>query len=185
MSTFITNDKTNNLRDRIAELINFSQELKFLVGFFYFSGANELYDSLVKNPDIELKILVGLEVDKLANQITEKEFKPGKDDVDNFMLSTKATVNSYLCDNQGFYDKIEFFIKLIKNDKLKIRKTKNPNHAKLYIFNIKEEFKELKKSCFITGSSNLTRSGLVGQDEFNVEISDYGNEITEEYFDKL
>ena len=38
---------------------------------------------------------------------------------------------------------------------------------------------------FITGSSNLTRAGLSGQEEFNVEIKDYGFNEANEYFDEL
>jgi len=38
---------------------------------------------------------------------------------------------------------------------------------------------------FITGSSNLTRAGLHGQHEFNVEIGDYGTDEAEAYFDVL
>jgi len=43
MGNFITNSKENNLRKRLIELIQKSDELKFLVGFFYFSGIRELY----------------------------------------------------------------------------------------------------------------------------------------------
>lgn len=42
-----------------------------------------------------------------------------------------------------------------------------------------------RKNLFITGSSNLTKAGLTTQEEFNVEISDYGFENAEEYFDTL
>jgi len=35
---FITNAKQRSLKGRIQTLIQHSQELKFLVGFFYFSG---------------------------------------------------------------------------------------------------------------------------------------------------
>ncbi|HZJ74824.1 MAG TPA: helicase-related protein, partial [Perlabentimonas sp.] len=45
------------------------------------------------------------------------------------------------------------------------------------LFNMKGEF--------ITGSSNLTRAGLQGQEEFNVEIKDYGFGTAEAYFDDL
>ena len=38
---------------------------------------------------------------------------------------------------------------------------------------------------FITGSSNLTKAGLSTQNEFNVEIGDYGFEDAEQYFDGL
>jgi HKD family nuclease len=42
MNNFITNSKTVQLKDRIAELIAKSKELKIIVGFFYFSGLKEL-----------------------------------------------------------------------------------------------------------------------------------------------
>jgi len=48
-TTFITNESNKKLKDRIAELIGHSKGLKFLVGFFYFSGIRELYDSLKNN----------------------------------------------------------------------------------------------------------------------------------------
>ncbi|KKQ90894.1 MAG: hypothetical protein UT15_C0003G0069, partial [Berkelbacteria bacterium GW2011_GWA1_39_10] len=38
MSNFITNNEESDLKGRLIELIGKSQELRFLVGFFYFSG---------------------------------------------------------------------------------------------------------------------------------------------------
>ena len=64
MVNFITNADQKRLGDRLVTLISQSRELKFLVGFFYFSGINELYESLKSNADAQLKVLVGLEVDK-------------------------------------------------------------------------------------------------------------------------
>ena len=49
MSNFITNEKGNELKKRIIELVKNSKELKFLVGFFYFSGIRELYKGLKEN----------------------------------------------------------------------------------------------------------------------------------------
>ncbi len=60
-STFITNDAKKVLKDRISKLIGFSQELKFLVGFFYFSGIRELYDAIRNNPDVVTRVLVGVD----------------------------------------------------------------------------------------------------------------------------
>ncbi len=51
------------------------------------------------------------------------------------------------------YDQARFFIEAIRQDKLRIRKTHDPNHAKLYIFKIKDEIANLKSSFFITCSS--------------------------------
>ena len=39
--------------------------------------------------------------------------------------------------------------------------------------------------CLLQGSSNLTRAGLSTQEEFNVEISDFGFEDADKYFDNL
>ncbi|MBI4687127.1 MAG: hypothetical protein HY756_05015 [Nitrospirae bacterium] len=64
MKNFITNTGSKNLRKRLVELIRKSDELKFLVGFFYFSGIRELYEGLKDNPDVNIKVLVGLNVDK-------------------------------------------------------------------------------------------------------------------------
>ena len=63
MSNFITNTGNASLKSRLSILIKESQELKFLVGFFYFSGISELIESLKANADLTLKILVGLNVD--------------------------------------------------------------------------------------------------------------------------
>jgi hypothetical protein len=63
-STFITNNETKLLKERISSIIGFSKELKFLVGFFYFSGVRELYDAIKDNHNIKIFVLVGLNVDK-------------------------------------------------------------------------------------------------------------------------
>jgi len=68
---FITNSDVENLKKRLSDLIINSEELKFLVGFFYFSGLKELYTSLTQNSNVTLKVLVGLNVDKLNNQLIE------------------------------------------------------------------------------------------------------------------
>ncbi|WP_278533066.1 helicase-related protein [Dehalococcoides mccartyi] len=188
-TTFITNEGNKKLKDRIAELIAHSKELKFLVGFFYFSGIRELYTSLKNNPNIQLDVLVGLNVDKTVHGLTEYgDTTKGLTDKEKFELflgSISKSINSDDFDNQVFYDQARFFIEAIKQDKLRIRKTYDPNHAKLYIFKLKDELATIKKAFFITGSSNLTKAGLSHQNEFNVEISDYGAKDAEEYFDKL
>jgi len=51
MTNFIINSNTGNLKKTLIELISKSDELKFLVGFFYFSGITELYEGLKQNPN--------------------------------------------------------------------------------------------------------------------------------------
>ncbi|MFN3694981.1 MAG: SNF2-related protein, partial [Ignavibacterium sp.] len=187
MNNFITNQQTKELRKRINQLITKSKELKFLIGFFYFSGIRELYEGLKANQNFILKILVGLDVDKYNFKLIEySEDDRISDDekINNFFQSVKKSINTDQFDIQEFYEQVKYFLQLIKDDKIIIRKTFKPNHSKVYLFKLEEE-QVGKNRLFITGSSNLTKAGLTTQNEFNVEISDYGFEEAEKYFDDL
>lgn len=189
-TAFITNSKSHTLKKRLEELIQHSKELKFLVGYFYFSGWRELYESLKNQNDLTIKLLVGLDVDKSLNRVFEIE-KDGKelsnDELaDRFFESLNIALNDENLDNQEFYEQASYFLELLQNGRLQIKKTLEPNHAKVYFFKMKDEVTALSPfGRFITGSSNLTRAGVQGQNEFNVEISDYGTKEAEEYFDEL
>jgi superfamily II DNA or RNA helicase/HKD family nuclease len=187
MANFITNNKKSDLKKRLIELISKSEELKFLVGFFYFSGIRELYFALQKNPEVSVKILVGLNVDRFNHGLIEYAQTDQSSDEEKtykFFESIKKSLNTEYFDTEEFYQQVRYFVDLIKSDKLIIRKTYEPNHAKLYIFKLEQD-QVGKNTLFITGSSNLTQAGLSTQNEFNVEISDYGFEDAEEYFDNL
>jgi superfamily II DNA or RNA helicase len=190
LSTFITNHGNKDLKRRLQELIEISRELKFLVGFFYFSGIKEFYETLKelynkgKLSQEHIKILVGLSVDKGNYGLYEAATKlKSKDEYFQALInSAKIAFTSQEFDNQDIYEQAEFFVKLLEEKIIVIRKTREPNHSKLYLFKTKETS---APHLFITGSSNLTRAGLVSQNEFNVEIKDYGFEETEKYFDDL
>jgi len=188
MSNFITNSEgEGRLQERLSQLITHSEELRFLVGFFYFSGIRELYDSLKQNNDYQLKVLVGLNVDTLAaDVIVEVEGRAGESQLkarNSFLKSVRKSLNNDNFDTEEFYKQITFFVELIEEGRLVIRKTREPNHAKLYIFKLAEG--QMTREYFITGSSNLTKAGLTTQNEFNVEIKDYGYADAEGYFDDL
>lgn len=190
MSTFITNHGNKDLKRRLQELIEVSTELKFLVGFFYFSGIKEFYETLKKLYDEgklsqeHIKILVGLNVDKGSFGLYEAATKlKSKDEYFQALInSIKTAFTSQELDNEDIYEQVRFFVKLFEEKIIVIRKTWEPNHSKLYLFKTKETS---APHLFITGSSNLTRAGLVSQYEFNVEIKDYGFEEAEKYFDNL
>jgi superfamily II DNA or RNA helicase len=191
-NNFITNSKESiSLKERLQKLISASSKLKFLVGFFYFSGWKKIYKSLQENDKIVLKILVGLQVDKYLSGIVEVENKDDslsrEEHFTGFMKSLGYAINNAEMDNEEFYNQIEFFTKLLEDERLVIKKTLNPNHAKVYIFELDEHYNDLfnTKGQFITGSSNLTKAGLRNQEEFNVEIRDYGFDTAENYFDEL
>ncbi|WP_117881197.1 helicase-related protein [Aureibaculum luteum] len=187
-NNFITNSGEFTLKKRLESLISVSSELKFLVGYFYFSGWQEIYKKLEQNKEVNLKILVGLQVEKYLSNIVEIGLKDDslsqEEHFTQFMKSMGYAINNAEMDNEAFYNQIAFFIQLLEEGRLIIRKTLNPNHAKLYIFKLNES-QISAKEAFITGSSNLTKSGLHKQEEFNVEIKDYGFESAEKYFDDL
>lgn len=187
MSNFITNSGESDLKSRLNVIIKESRELKFLVGFFYFSGIDEIFSSLESNPDVTLRILVGMNVDITNYGLFETAHlgdKSAEEVTSEYFESLKQGMLDPKLDTPRFYRQVIYLLEMIKNGKLVIRKTHSPNHSKLYLFNLSET-QIVKNKMFITGSSNLTSPGLSTQGEFNVEISDYGFDEAEEYFDNL
>lgn len=190
---FITNNKEHKtLQRRLNTLIGISSELKFLVGFFYFSGWQSVYESLQENSEVKVKLLVGLQVDKILSSIVVEHGNQdsnlsGEEQFNQFIHSLSNGLNNEEMDTEEFYYQVEFFLRMIIEERLIIRKTFDPNHAKLYLFRLNESQAELQgmSGQFVTGSSNLTKAGLKNQNEFNVEIKDYGFEEAEAWFDEL
>ncbi len=184
---FITNSNAQNLQTRLSELIAQSEELKFLSGFFYFSGIRELYEGMKANPDFLLKVLAGIKVDVINSRLVELDYSGNISDeekVELFFESLRKSINTDHFDTKDFYEQSKYFIGLIQSERMIIRKTYEPNHSKLYLFKLRKE-QISRNKLFITGSSNLTKAGLTTQNEFNVEISDYGFDEAENYFDEL
>jgi HKD family nuclease len=165
-NAFITNAPSQILKKRLYELIQHSKELKFLVGFFYFSGWRELYESLKDKNELNIKLLVGLDVDRLlgtALEVAKDGSEASNDELaDRFFASLHIALNDEDLDTQEFYEQVSYFLELLQNGRLEIRKTLEPNHAKLYFFKVKDEIRGLlpQDGKFITGSSNLTRAGI-------------------------
>lgn len=196
MNTLLTNKRGAVLRKRLSELISLSGELKVLVGFFYFSGIKALYEALVANPKIRLRILVGMETERVMGRLVECSLEEtddfgGRVPVSDFELaerylaSLRRAVNAPEFDKQSFHERFIFFLTLLREGRLLIRKTREPNHAKLYIFDLAGEAALLAQSAWITGSSNLTLPGLTAQHELNVEIRDFGTEEVNALFEEL
>ncbi|MCP4146135.1 MAG: helicase, partial [bacterium] len=155
-----------------------TQNLYFLVGYFYFSGFERLYKGL---EDKKLRILVGMDVERdLQNKVKEIQL------MEKVNISRgKIRENYYkslvqLIDDTDFFDSKEkeeafnIYIEKIKNGTLQIKKTIEPNHAKLYLFEFKEEQRAMNQSPgrVVTGSSNFSLSGLKTRNEVNVILRD-------------
>lgn len=170
---FITN--TKQLLSEVMEgVFPYSEKLFFLVGFFYFSGFEEIYKNLENK---ELKILVGLDIEKsIVNKVKEVELL-SEQNISRGQIRTNFNESLVQIFNEtDFFDSpkkeeaFKIFVSKIKDGTLEIRKTIQPNHSKLYLFERQPEFSEsgTYPGTLITGSSNLTASGLKHQYELNV-----------------
>lgn len=189
----ITNlNEEQSLLTRLDHLIAESEEMRVLVGFFYFWGIGALHSGLVANKNFKLKILVGLEAEDKAGRIVEFAGEQGPETTDeerrkNFLESLRSVMRGKAIDTKSYYDRVALFIELVRSGQVEIRKTRDPNHAKLYHFSLRERLAKAldRKYCWITGSSNMTRPGLREQLELNVQLIDFGGEESKEFFDAL
>lgn len=175
---FITNKGEKSLSKVIQGILpSKASKLDFLVGYFYFSGIEEIYKNI---DDKKMRILVGLEMDKeLQNKTSEFDFfvkkqKSSRQDIreENYESLVSLFTKSDFFEGSKQEEAFKIYYEKIKNGTLEIRKTKEPCHAKMYIFSYKEEFAEDGETpgSVITGSSNLSYSGLRGQNEINVRF---------------
>lgn len=188
---FVTNESLL-LSELMENIFPTTENLYFLVGYFYFSGFEEIYKQLGEK---KLKILVGLEVEKsIINKVKEVNYIAEENQSrgqirENFNESFIKLFNETdLFDSEAKQAAFKMFVNKIKNGTLEIRKTKNPNHAKLYLFERYEEHTELGTypGTVITGSSNLTASGLRHRLELNVILRTAPDYIEgKKVFDKL
>lgn len=188
---FITN-KDIVLADVINSILPKCDYAYFLVGYFYFSGYIELCEKL---KDVKLRVLVGLDVERsIINGVKEVEHfvehgKPRGQTREDFYKSLVDLFNNTdFFDSKEQVEKFKFFLEKLEEGTLEIRKTLNPNHAKLYLFQNKDE----ESVCgtfpgtMITGSSNLSVTGLKNRLELNVILRDKSSyEEGKNVFDEL
>ncbi|MFT3676574.1 MAG: helicase-related protein [Chitinophagaceae bacterium] len=194
MSTkFFTNEGGNSLFKKFTgafEHIANMHAFHAVVGYFRASGYFPIRNHLLKVP--EVKILVGIDVDKVSAEAKKRGllfFGDPERSRDEFVKWMRQDIQ------EAKYDKeIENGILLFMDDiinkrvEIRIHRTKKL-HAKIYIF-LPEKFNEYSGGEVITGSSNLTESGLgIKEDanyEFNVCLRDYEEvNFAEKEFQKL
>jgi superfamily II DNA/RNA helicase len=172
--TFITNEPGKSLRDRLGVLLgNNTRYFDCLVGYFFISGFYKLYPDLEKVEKI--RILVGLQTDRKAYELLERAKEQG-----DLLLKSHASAKEQV--GKDVLDELEKcaesaeietgvhkFVEWVRCGKLEIRAHAAENlHAKVYVMTFAEGDRD--KGRVITGSSNLTQSGLQDNLEFNVEL---------------
>ena len=171
--TFFTNEPNASLLDRFKSTLKDVQYFDVLVGYFRTSGFHLLHESL---DDIEkIRILVGLSVDRRAYEIIESasgqmelQFEATKVTKEKFSGDVAAEMevspDEYVTELS-----VRKFIELIQQGKLEIKAHPSQKiHAKVYISRFHKDDRDFGR--VITGSSNFSYPGLVGQYEFNVEL---------------
>lgn len=178
MSYFLRNTQDDSLSRIINNLLpHKTKSMDFLVGYFYFSGMEEIYKNIDDKP---MRILVGMDMDhdivkKTAefDLHTSNRIPSAKEMRDEFFHSLTQLFNE-----TGYFESsrqaeaFEIYYKKLKEGTLEIRKTLEPSHAKMYIFDYKDELTENGQTpgSVITGSSNFTYSGFQSNNEINVRF---------------
>ena len=166
----ITNETQENTVKNIADnILPDCDEVFFEVGYFYFSGFEQIYTKL---KDVKIKILIGINYDdKIAsaisssNLIKENYFHKLRNDIsETDILEQPTGIDSY-----------KLFIEKLKNGTMEIRcNPKKNDHSKFFIFKHKKERSQggLSLGSVLSGSSNFTNAGFLTNLENNHFFSD-------------
>ncbi len=177
MPKFITN-KEELLEEHLKKILPSTKQLDALVGFFYFSGFQNLYKDF---QDKQIRVLIWMDVEKNIKNIAQEVFKLQDEKLspkqlrEQFFSNLKDVFNNTdIFDNQETQKALQVFIQKIIDWTLQIKKTKEPNHSKLYLFHYYDKYTQQGElpGALITGSSNFTYSGLQWRYELNVRFDD-------------
>ena len=130
------------------------------VGYFYFSGFEEIYKDL-KNKKI--KIIIGIDYDgKVGNAVNFTAASAIKDNYFNYLA--QDINSSSILDQQVHQDALNLFVEKIKNGSLEIKCDPEKNdHSKFFIFKFSDKYNlnGITPGCILQGSSNFTKSGFL------------------------
>lgn len=187
--TFLTNEANRSLLRRLEVLMTSTRSFDCLVGYFFISGFYKLYKSLEAVENV--RILVGLSTDKNTYNLIQQSKMQMEIPLVSQAEIIKNAPDIILDELEQAEDSIDVeegvskFIEWIKSGKLEVRSYPDERiHAKVYILTFGSNDRDAGR--VITGSSNLTQSGLRDNLEFNVELksrADY--EFAKDKFEEL
>jgi len=186
--TFFTNEKGHTLLDRFKSTLKDTKLFDILVGYFRSSGFYQLYESF--EPIEKTRILIGLGIDEEAYRTINQYHLQTVIDFESHSNAKKEFQNNLISEIETSSESderleigLKKFIEFLTTDclcqqpgtnkgsgkKLEIRAYPSKNiHAKVYIGRFAPDDRDF--GFVITGSSNLSYSGLVANREFNVEL---------------
>ena len=170
---FLTNQGENTLSKRLEKILPLTQDFDCLVGYFFISGFFRLYPALESVKKV--RILIGLKNEQVIHgllQIAQDRDNEGipstaevKGTFGGMLKKELVQADDTLVIETG----IRKFIEWIRSGKLEVKLYREQNiHAKVYIMTPEHPVSDHDHGCVITGSSNLSHSGLEGNLEFNV-----------------
>jgi len=174
---FLTNQGENTLSKRLEKILPLTHDFDCLVGYFFISGFFRLYPAL--EPVKKVRILIGLKNDQAVHgliQIAKEETSESTPSTAEAKNTFGGMLRKELVDAQdslAIETGIQKFIAWIRSGKLEVKLYKEQNiHAKIYIMTPEHATPDVHHGYVITGSSNLSHSGLEGNLEFNVLLNE-------------
>lgn len=188
----IIDNQEIKMADVINNIMPSSKHLYFRTGYFYFSGFKEIYKNLLNK---KINILVGKDCQiGIGGLIQELNYQnlssksPASIRHEYYQSLINVFKNNGEIDNPNTEEAYQLFKKKILDGTLQIKKTMQSDHSKVYVFEYSKKHQQggVSLGAVIKGSSNLTYSGLIGQEEENELYKDnqYFN-LYKEKFDRL
>ncbi len=155
----------------INNIIPGCKNIYIRVGYFYFSGFSLIAQNL---KDKNIKILVGIESDQKTTDIVKSDKEIGEEYLRKF---SETVDKDEILDKPEERDSYFIFKKKLKDGTLEVRQNKRVDHSKEFIFEYSDKNAKMFNSPGQTmvGSSNLTHSGFISNQETNVLIPDPEN----------
>lgn len=165
------------MANALREFLPQTASIDILVGYFYFSGFQEVYRDIA---DKKMRILVGMDIDeKLIPTLARKQpydlYTINSSHKNSSMIEEEnkyfRSLEAIFNDTEWFEDResleaFKVFVSKIDNGTLEIKKSITERHDKLFIFHY-EVASDWKVGATITGSSNLSYQWLVSRSERN------------------
>ena len=174
---FLTNQGENTLSKRLEKILPLTQDFDCLVGYFFISGFFRLYPALESVKKV--RILIGLKNEQVVHGLIQiandgsNESAPSTAEIKSTFggMMKKELVQAQ--DTLAIETGVKKFIEWIRSGKLEVKLYREQNiHAKVYIMTPEHPVESVNHGYVITGSSNLSHSGLEGNLEFNVLLAE-------------
>ena len=205
----IIDNRTDHLVDRIDQILESSDSVKFAVGYLFVSGLEAISAGL--EGLTEIKLLIGnttnrSTIEQLAEahgrletveDAIEKQAYPKRIDEQEMADATAIALRTdvELTDHTDEKEQVlRLLVRLVDEGRLETRVyTKGRLHAKAYIFDYGEVFDQqgkpvdrLEDGIAIVGSSNLSLSGISANTELNVVVQGNPNHAAlTDWFEEL